>query len=108
MGEESGVQNPFILPPDYVSAIKDRELQVQQLQQAVNSANLAGRQQQELEEAIRGQFADWLVSSGHLRQVIDLVQLEKGPSSPGGGEEDSQRNRGLTVFAGLDRPSPTN
>jgi hypothetical protein len=47
----------------------------------VQGAELTPRQQRELEEAVRGRFTEWLVASGNLRQVMDLVQLERGGSS---------------------------
>jgi len=70
-------QNPFPLPTEYVAALKDRETQVHQLQQLIHNADLNPQEMREVEEALRMQFADWLVSSGHLREVVDLVQIEK-------------------------------
>eukprot|EP00611_Tribonema_gayanum_P024482 TRINITY_DN5416_c0_g1_i1.p1 TRINITY_DN5416_c0_g1~~TRINITY_DN5416_c0_g1_i1.p1 ORF type:complete len:155 (-),score=29.98 TRINITY_DN5416_c0_g1_i1:76-540(-) len=54
------------------------------LPQLVQQSDLFPRQQRELEEAVRGRFTEWLLSSGNLRQVLDLVQLERTGLSLGG------------------------
>ncbi|KAG5175652.1 tubulin binding cofactor C-domain-containing protein [Tribonema minus] len=58
--------------------------QQRDLKRLVQQSDLFPRQQRELEEAVRGRFTEWLLSSGNLRQVLDLVQLERTGLSLGG------------------------
>ncbi|KAG5182052.1 tubulin binding cofactor C-domain-containing protein [Tribonema minus] len=88
--EATQALNPFPLPPEYANKLREREALLQQLQQVVQGAQLSPRQQRELEEAVRGRFTEWLVSSGHLRQVLDLVHLERGPPPPSGWPASSE------------------
>ena len=74
---EHAPQNPFALPPEYAAMLADRVRAVEHVRSAVKDASLSPSQQREVEEALRARFAEWLVSSGNLRQVIDLVQAER-------------------------------
>ena len=38
---------------------------------------LSPEQQSKLEEELNERFREWLVTSGNLRQVLDLVHIEK-------------------------------
>jgi TBCC domain-containing protein 1 len=46
------------------------------IQQAAQK-NLTEEQQLRFEEELNRGFRDWLVTSGNLRQVLDLVHLER-------------------------------
>ena len=76
-------QNPFPLPLEYAAALRARLDAVQSLQREVLaqgkgqsiSADPAARVL--VEDAVRAHFADWLVTSGNLRQVVDLLHLDR-------------------------------
>ena len=70
-------QNPFALPAEYAAILAERVTAVERVRGAVKDASLSPDQQREVEEALRARFAEWLVSSGNLRQIVDLVQAER-------------------------------
>lgn len=85
---EPMAENPFGLPPEYAAVLQEREAVVESLHRAIRDAGLTPRQHRELEDCIRGRFTEWLVQTGKLRQVLDLVgQAEK--SRTGSGREES-------------------
>lgn len=68
--------SPFHLPSEYerrVLVLADRMRNIQQAMQK----NLTEEQLERFEEELNRGFREWLVSSGNLRQVLDLFQLEK-------------------------------
>jgi len=76
------VETLFMIPPEYQKHLTERENLVNGIQNIVFESNLNEKQQREVEEAVRSKFSEWLITSGNLRQVLDLVQIEKksGPS----------------------------
>lgn len=67
--------SPFHMPHDYERRVIAKAEKVRALQQAI--AELNTEQRANLEEELNRGFQDWLVTSGNLRQVLDLVHLER-------------------------------
>ena len=82
--------NPCPLPPAYASALQHKHKQVLDLRKdiAETQAVGAGANKQVLHKAIQAKFKEWLVSSGNMRQVQDLIHMEhphiEGVSRSGG------------------------
>jgi hypothetical protein len=68
--------SPFRLPVEYERRALVKVDRMRNIQQAVQK-NLIPEHQIRFEEELNRGFRDWLVSSGNLRQVLDLVHLEK-------------------------------
>ncbi|KAL7543773.1 hypothetical protein ACHAXR_013086 [Thalassiosira sp. AJA248-18] len=68
--------SPFHMPHDYERRVIAKADRVRTLQQAIVQ-ELNDEQRSSLEEELNRGFQDWLVTSGNLRQVLDLIHLEK-------------------------------
>jgi hypothetical protein len=68
--------SPFRLPVEYERRALMKTERMRSIQQAVQK-NLTTEQQARFEEELNRGFRDWLVTSGNLRQVLDLVHLER-------------------------------
>jgi hypothetical protein len=67
--------SPFRLPLEYERSALLKAERMRNIQQAVQK-KLSPDQQKRFEEELNRGFRDWLVSSGNLRQVLDLVHME--------------------------------
>lgn len=67
--------SPFHMPHDYERRVIAKAERVRTLQQAMQELN--EEQRTGLEDELNRGFQDWLVTSGNLRQVLDLIHLEK-------------------------------
>jgi len=68
--------SPFRLPLEYERHTLEKADRMKNIQQAMKE-NLTAEQQKKMEEELNRGFRDWLVSSGNLRQVLDLVHMER-------------------------------
>lgn len=68
--------SPFRLPVEFERRVLVKAERMRHIQQAVKK-NLNEEQQQRFEEELNRGFREWLVQSGNLRQVLDLVHLER-------------------------------
>lgn len=68
--------SPFRLPTEYERRALVKADRMRSLQQAMEK-DLSPEQQLRLEEELNRGFRDWLVTSGNLRQVLDLVHMER-------------------------------
>eukprot|EP00536_Pseudo-nitzschia_multiseries_P005962 jgi/Psemu1/191905/e_gw1.121.109.1 len=68
--------SPFRLPIEYERRALVKADRMRSIQQAIRKSLPEDKQKQFEEELNRG-FRDWLVTSGNLRQVLDLVHLER-------------------------------
>lgn len=68
--------SPFRLPVEYERRALVKADRMRSIQQAVRKS-LSEEQQMQFEEELNRGFRDWLVTSGNLRQVLDLVHLER-------------------------------
>ncbi|KAL7546955.1 hypothetical protein ACHAWF_010276 [Thalassiosira exigua] len=72
--------SPFHMPHDYERRVIAKAERVRTIQQVILQ-ELNDEQRANLEEEINRGFQDWLVASGNLRQVLDLIHLEKSVSA---------------------------
>lgn len=75
------------LPPSYSAAIASKRESVRHLRAKIKAAGLDEKARAELQGAVQTSFREWLLSSGHIRQIADLVRLTREtearePSSP--------------------------
>ena len=68
--------SPFRLPTEYERRALVKADRMRSLQQAMEK-DLTAEQKLSLEEELNRGFRDWLVTSGNLRQVLDLVHMER-------------------------------
>jgi TBCC domain-containing protein 1 len=68
--------SPFHLPLEYERHALVKADRIRNIKQMAKK-NLTEEQQIRFEEELNRGFRDWLVTSGNLRQVLDLVHMEK-------------------------------
>lgn len=68
--------SPFRLPIEYERRALVKADRMRNIQQAMRKS-LPEDKQKQFEEELNSGFRDWLVTSGNLRQVLDLVHLER-------------------------------
>lgn len=68
--------SPFSLPMEYERSVLCKADRIRTIQQTVRN-DLTPEQQQQFEDELNRGFREWLVTSGNLRQVLDLVHLEE-------------------------------
>jgi hypothetical protein len=68
--------SPFHLPVEYERSVLMKADRIRTIQQTVRS-DLTAEQQKQFEDELNRGFREWLVTSGNLRQVLDLVHLEE-------------------------------
>ncbi len=67
---------PLLLTPkDYVEVINERDAQMLKLKSFIKEANLGEDQEKALHVAIQGYFREWLVSSGNIKNLTDIVKM---------------------------------
>lgn len=71
--------SPFHMPHDYERRVISKAERVRTLREAMQELSEKGRSS--LEEELNRGFQHWLVTSGNLRQVLDLLHLEKRVSA---------------------------
>ena len=67
--------SPFRLPYEYEKRVIVKAERMRSIQQAINT-DLNPEQRALVEEEFNQGFREWLVTSGNLRQVLDLVHME--------------------------------
>lgn len=72
--------SPFHMPHEYERRVISKAERVKTLKEAMVK-ELTEEQRSSLEEELNRGFQDWLVTSGNLRQVLDLIHLEKRVSA---------------------------
>lgn len=72
--------SPFRLPVEYERRVHLCAERVKNLHAALRGDDLTVEQQANIEEDLNQKFRDWLVTSGNLRQVLDLVHMESDRS----------------------------
>jgi hypothetical protein len=68
--------SPFRMPAEYEKSALAKPERMKSIQATVQK-KLNPDQQKRFEEELNRGFRDWLVTSGNLRQVLDLVHLEE-------------------------------
>lgn len=78
-----GALNPVPLPAAYVEAVNAKQAAVVQLKERIQAMPMDDNTKAQLHLAIQGKFKEWLVKSGNIRQIWDLVEME-GKGAKGG------------------------
>jgi len=69
--------NPCPLPPAYATALQSKHRQVLDLRKGIaETETMLPNTKPALQRAIQAKFKEWLVASGNMRQVSDLVHME--------------------------------
>jgi TBCC domain-containing protein 1 len=62
-------------PKEYYDVIKEREETMNSIKAMIKDAKLLEEQEKALHVAIQGYFRDWLVSSGNIKNISELVKM---------------------------------
>ena len=65
----------FLCPKEYIDTILEHELIMDKLKELIKEANLFEEQEKALHVAIQGYFREWLVTSGNIKHISDLIKL---------------------------------
>eukprot|EP00708_Paratrimastix_pyriformis_P002385 GAFH01001131.1.p2 GENE.GAFH01001131.1~~GAFH01001131.1.p2 ORF type:complete len:274 (-),score=67.88 GAFH01001131.1:31-852(-) len=77
-------ENPAPLPPEYAVAVQEKEATIDAMRRNIRDAHLEPDAERRLQVAIQRRFKEWLVSSGNMRQINDLLHMaEKGAEGTG-------------------------
>ncbi|CAI5746968.1 unnamed protein product [Peronospora destructor] len=71
-------ERPFPIPPEYVAAVKKQYETVESLRQLVTSDEFDLTKKRTMEVVIQLKFKEWLSSTSNVRQILDLVHLDRG------------------------------
>jgi len=67
--------NYLLTPKNYLEILKEKENIYNKLKSLIKEANLTEDQEKALHVAIQGYFREWLVSSGNIKNMIDIVKM---------------------------------
>ncbi len=67
--------NYLLTPKNYIDTIKEKENIFAKMKAMIKDANLNDDQEKALHVAIQGFYREWLVSSGNIKNMIDLVKM---------------------------------
>uniref|UniRef100_H3GXU0 Tubulin binding cofactor C-like domain-containing protein n=1 Tax=Phytophthora ramorum TaxID=164328 RepID=H3GXU0_PHYRM len=81
-------ERPFPIPPEYVAAVRKQYETVESLRQLVTSDEFDLTKKRTMEVVIQLKFKEWLSSTSNVRQILDLVHLDRanGGCEPGSKE----------------------
>ena len=67
--------NYLLTPKEYLDLLKEKENIFQKMKSIIKEANLTEDQEKALHVAIQGYYREWLVSSGNIKNMIDIVKM---------------------------------
>lgn len=67
--------NYLLTPKNYLDILKEKENVFLKMKAMIKEANLTEDQEKALHVAIQGFFREWLVSSGNIKNMIDIVKM---------------------------------
>ena len=67
--------NYLLTPKIYLEILKEKENIFLKMKAMIKDANLTEDQEKALHVAIQGFFREWLVSSGNIKNMIDIVKM---------------------------------
>ncbi|CAH0487577.1 unnamed protein product [Peronospora farinosa] len=70
-------ERPFSIPPEYIAAVKKQYEMVESLRQLVTSDEFDLTKKRTMEVVIQLKFKEWLSSTSNVRQILDLVHLDR-------------------------------
>ncbi|ETO79605.1 hypothetical protein F442_05738 [Phytophthora nicotianae P10297] len=75
-------ERPFPIPPEYVAAVRKQYETVESLRQLVTSDEFDLTKKRTMEVVIQLKFKEWLSSTSNVRQILDLVHLDRVNGDP--------------------------
>eukprot|EP00164_Ancoracysta_twista_P002665 GFYU01003543.1.p1 GENE.GFYU01003543.1~~GFYU01003543.1.p1 ORF type:complete len:546 (-),score=72.71 GFYU01003543.1:47-1684(-) len=69
--------NPCTIPPEYAVHVERKQKAFTVLRQAIKEIKMDDNTQKDLQQIIQNQFKEWLMTSGNLRQIQDLLHLDQ-------------------------------
>ncbi|KAK1936695.1 TBCC domain-containing protein 1 [Phytophthora citrophthora] len=75
-------ERPFPIPPEYVAAVRKQYETVEALRQLVTSDEFDLTKKRTMEVVIQLKFKEWLSSTSNVRQILDLVHLDRVNGDP--------------------------
>lgn len=78
---ESNLSQLSLCHKDYLNVIKEREKQFNLIRNWIKEAKLDDEQSKGLHAAIQGYFRDWLVSSGNIKNITEIVKMIDFPDT---------------------------
>ncbi|OWZ12953.1 hypothetical protein PHMEG_00013804 [Phytophthora megakarya] len=76
-GGAGQAERPFPIPPEYVAAVRKQYDTVESLRQLVTSDEFDLTKKRTMEVVIQLKFKEWLSSTSNVRQILDLVHLDR-------------------------------
>ncbi|CAH0473692.1 unnamed protein product [Peronospora belbahrii] len=70
-------ERPFPIPPEYVAVVKKQYETVESLRKLVTSDEFDLTKKRTMEVVIQVKFKEWLSSTSNVRQILDLVHLDR-------------------------------
>jgi len=67
--------NYLLTPKYYLDILKEKENIFSKMKAMIKDANLTEDQEKALHVAIQGFFREWLVSSGNIKNMIDIIKM---------------------------------
>lgn len=72
----SSDSSTFLLSPkEYIAVIKERQNLFASMKMMIKEANLQEEQEKALHVAIQGYFREWLVSTGNIKNMTEIVKM---------------------------------
>jgi len=65
----------FLAPKEYIDSIIEKESIMEKVKEIIKDANLFEEQEKALHVAIQGYFREWLVTSGNVKHIQELIKL---------------------------------
>ena len=73
--ENKPITNVLLTPKEYFEVLKEKENVFQNLKNLIKDSNLSEDQEKALHVAIQGYYREWLVSSGNIKNLTDIVKM---------------------------------
>jgi hypothetical protein len=65
----------LLTPKDYVEVYTERNNNMNKIKQIIKDAKLFEEQEKALHVAVQGYFREWLVSSGNIKPLTEIVKM---------------------------------
>lgn len=80
-------ERPFPIPAEYTAAVRKQYETVESLRKLVTSDEFDITAKRTMEVVIQLKFKEWLSATSNVRQILDLVQIERANGSDSGSKE---------------------
>lgn len=65
----------FLTPKEYLEILKEKEFLMSKIKSMIKDANLLEEQEKALHVALQGYFREWLVNSGNIKPMTEIVKM---------------------------------